>query len=82
MSEFAFPLDRTHFVFRLRTAKNDLKEVTFYYADRADMAPELTFFSLPMPLIRSDMLYDWYEVTLETQWQRVAYYFLLDDGNS
>ena len=82
MSEFAFPLDRTHFVFRLRTAKNDLKEVTFYYADRADMAPELTFFSLPMPLIRSDTLYDWYEVKLETQWQRVAYYFLLDDGNS
>jgi len=80
MSEYAFPLDKGHFVFRLRTAKGDLKGVTFYYADRADMASELTFFPLDMPLIRTDLLYDWYEITLETAWQRIAYYFLLDDG--
>ena len=81
MSEYAFPLDEGHFVFRLRTAKGDLKKVIFYYADRADMAPELTFYPLEMPLIRTDLLYDWYEVMLETPWQRIAYYFLLDDGN-
>ena len=80
MSEYAFPLDEGHFVFRLRTAKGDLKRVTFFYADRADMASELTFFPLDMPLIRTDLLYDWYEITLETKWQRIAYYFLLDDG--
>ena len=82
MSEYAFPLDETHFVFRLRTARGDLQRVTFFYADRADMASELTFFPLDMPLIRSDLLYDWYEVTLETKWQRIAYYFLLDDGQT
>ena len=80
MSEYAFPLDEGHFVFRLRTAKGDLKRVTFYYADRADMASELTFYPLDMPLIRKDLFYDWYEIALETSWQRVAYYFLLDDG--
>lgn len=80
MSEYAHPLDETHMVFRVRTARADLKSVTFYYADRADMASELTFYPLEMPLVRSDMLYDWYEVVLETVWQRVAYYFLLDDG--
>ena len=80
MSEYAFPVDETHFVFRLRTGKGDLKQVSFFYADRADMAPELTFHKLEMPLIRSDLLYDWYETTLETQYERVAYYFLLDDG--
>lgn len=80
MSEFAFPLDEGHFTFRLRTVKDDLKKVTFYYADRADMASELTFYPLDMPLIRTDVLYDWYEVTLKTPWQRIAYYFLLDDG--
>lgn len=80
MSEFAFPLDEEHFTFRLRTAKGDLKKVIFYYADRADMASELTFYPIDMPLIRKDFLYDWYEVTLETPWQRIAYYFLLDDG--
>ncbi|MBQ6514678.1 MAG: alpha-glycosidase [Clostridia bacterium] len=80
MSEFAFPLDDRHFVFRLRTAKGDLEKVVFYYADRADMASELTFHPVDMPLIRADLFFDWYEVTLETPWPRIAYYFLLDDG--
>lgn len=82
MSEYAFPLEEGSFVFRLRAARGDLQRVTFFYADRADMASELTFFPLGMPLIRSDLLYDWYEVTLETEWQRIAYYFLLDDGET
>lgn len=80
MSEYAHPLDETHFVFRLRTARSDLTQVKFYYADRADMSPELAFTELCMPLIRSDLLYDWYEIILETEWERIAYYFLLDDG--
>ena len=82
MSEYAFPLDESHFVFRLRAARGDLKRVTFFYADRADMASELTFFQLDMPLVRTDLLHDWYEITLETAWQRIAYYFLLDDGKT
>lgn len=82
MSEYAFPLDERHFLFRLRTSKGDLRQVTFFYADRADMSPELTFIPVAMPLIRSDLLYDWYEITVETDWQRVAYYFLLDDGKT
>ena len=82
MSEYAFPLDEKHFVFRLRTSKGDLKQVRFFFADRADMAPELSFRGLEMPLIRSDLLYDWYEITLETGYERVAYYFLLDDGST
>ena len=44
------------------------------------MSPELAFTELCMPLIRSDLLYDWYEIILETEWERIAYYFLLDDG--
>ena len=82
MSEYAHPIDERHFVFRLRTGKGDLKQVSFFYADRADMAPELSFLGMDMPLVRSDLLYDWYEVVLETEWERVAYYFLLDDGQS
>lgn len=82
MSEYAFPVDSRHLVFRLRTARGDLKSVTFFYADRADMSPELPFTPAGMPLVRSDMLYDWYEYTLETDRQRIAYYFLLDDGET
>ena len=82
MSEYAFPLDAGHMVFRLRTARGDLTRVTFFYADRADMSSELPFTATDMPLIRRDMLYDWYEYTLETEWQRIAYWFLLTDGTT
>lgn len=82
MSEYAFPVDETHFVFRLRTARGDLKRVRFFCADRADMAPELSFDEFEMPRIRSDLFYDWYEITLETLYERLAYYFLLDDGKT
>ena len=80
MSEYAFALDESHMVFRLRSARGDLRSVSFFYADRADMSSELPFTRVEMPLVRRDMLYDWYEYTLETDWQRIAYYFLLSDG--
>ena len=80
LSEYAHAVDETTYVFRLRTARDDLKRVRFFYADRADMSPKFTFQSLPMPKVRSDKLYDWYELTLHTPYLRVAYYFGLDDG--
>ena len=82
MSEYAFALDERHMVFRLRTAREDLCSVFFFYADRADMSSELPFTRVKMPLVRRDLLYDWYEYTLETSWQRIAYYFLLSDGKT
>lgn len=60
LSEYAHAVDESTYVFRLRTARDDLKNVLFFYADRADMSPKLTFQSLPMPKVRSDKLYDWY----------------------
>lgn len=80
LSEYAHAVDENTYVFRLRTARDDLKSVSFYFADRADMPPKLTFQSLPMPKVRSDKLYDWYEITLHTPFLRIAYYFGLDDG--
>ena len=80
LSEYAHAVDENTYVFRLRTARDDLKSVRFYYADRADMSPKLTFQSLPMPKVRSDKLYDWYEITLHTPYLRIAYYFGLNDG--
>ena len=80
LSEYAHAVDENTYVFRLRTARDDLESVRFFFADRADMSPKLTFQSLPMPKVRSDKLYDWYEVELETPFLRIAYYFGLDDG--
>ena len=80
LSEFAFAMDATHYVFRLRTGKGEARSCRFFYADRAAMAPELDFACLPMKKIREDRYFDWYEVRLETKLERIAYYFELSDG--
>ena len=79
LSEYAFALDDTHYVFRLRTGKGDAESCKFYYADRAVMTPELEFFCVPMERFRTDQYFDWYEIRLETSFERIAYYFELFD---
>lgn len=80
MSEYAFALDDTHYIFRLRTGKGEAESVRFYYADRAVMTPKLQFAPLPMEKFRTDRYFDWYEIRLETRFERIAYYFELQNG--
>ena len=80
LSEYAFALDDTHYVFRLRTGKGKAVSCKFYYADRAIMTPELEFFCVPMEKFREDQYFDWYEIRLETSFERIAYYFELFNG--
>ena len=80
MSEYAFALDDTHYIFRLRTGKSEAESVRFYYADRAVMTPKLQFAPLPMEKFRTDRYFDWYEIRLETRFERIAYYFELQNG--
>ena len=80
MSEYAFALDDTHYIFRLRTGKGEAESVRFYYDDRAVMTPKLQFAPLPMEKFRTDRYFDWYEIRLETRFERIAYYFELQNG--
>lgn len=80
MSEYAFALDDTHYIFRLRTGKGEAESVRFYHADRAVMTPKLQFAPLPMEKFRTDRYFDWYEIRLETRFERIAYYFELQNG--
>lgn len=80
LSEYAFASDDTHYVFRLRTGKGEAQSCEFYYADRASMTPELEFCCVPMHKFREDLYFDWYEVRLETSFERIAYYFQLFNG--
>ena len=79
-SEFAFALDDTHYVFRLRTGRGEADSCLFYFADRATMDPVLSFSVCPMEKIRSDLYFDYYEIRLETNLERIAYYFRLTKG--
>lgn len=80
MSEYAFALDDKHYIFRLRTGKGEAESVRFYYADRAVMTPKLQFAPRPMEKFRTDRYFDWYEIRLETRFERIAYYFELQNG--
>ncbi|SFC50580.1 glycoside hydrolase family 13 protein [Butyrivibrio sp. YAB3001] len=80
MSEYAGAVDDTHYLFRLRCKRNDIRNCTFWFADRAEMAPTLTFSPALMNKVRCDKYYDYFEVLIETTFLRIAYYFEIDDG--
>ncbi len=47
------------------------------------MTPDLQFSCAPMVKFREDRYFDWYEIRLETDFERIAYYFeLFDDEGS
>lgn len=79
MSQYAFGLDETHVVFRLRVARNDLKRCTLVYGDRSCRRTPVDYFCAEMEKVCQDNLFDWWEVTLETHIKRLCYGFRLVD---
>lgn len=82
MSEYCCGLDETHIVYRLHCAKGDLKKVTLFYADTACRVTPILFTPVPMEQILSDQYHDYWQVVVDSPYNRVYYYFLLDDGAS
>lgn len=80
MSQYAYGMDESHVVIRLRTAKDDLRKCTLYYGDRACRKTPVIFTKVEMKIIAQAPLYDYYEVILENPYKRLCYYFELDDG--
>lgn len=80
MSEYCHGLDEKHIVYRMRSAKGDLKRVTLYYGDTACRVTPIIFTPVPMELIASDLLHDYWQAIVDSPYNRVYYYFELDDG--
>lgn len=81
MSEYAFAVTENTYIFRLRTGRDVCTSVRFGYADRATMDPKLAFSVVDMERVSNDILYDYYEVRLYSEYDRIAYYFELSDDN-
>ncbi|MBI9010829.1 MAG: alpha-glycosidase [Clostridiales bacterium] len=81
MSQYAHGIDENRVVFRLRSAKEDLKTCTLYYGDTACRQNPIIFHEVPMHVVASDELFDYFEVELESLYHRIYYYFKLDDGD-
>lgn len=80
MSEYCHGLDEDHIVYRLRCARGDLKQVTLYYGDTACRVTPILFTPVPMTVAASDQYHDYWQVIVLSPYNRVYYYFELDDG--
>lgn len=80
MSEYCHGLDETHIVYRLRCARGDLKRVTLHYGDTACRVTPIVFTPVDMEIAASDLLHDYWQVIVPSPYERVYYYFTLDDG--
>lgn len=80
MSEYCHGLDETHIVYRLRAARGDLKRVTLYYGDTACRVTPILFTPVTMETAASDQRHDYWETVVDSPYNRVYYYFELDDG--
>lgn len=77
MSEYAYGVDEEHVTFRIRTAKDDIESIDFYFGDRSCRQTPVIFTKVPMKKVAFDRLFDYYEVTLENPYKRINYYFEL-----
>ena len=80
MSEYCHGLDETHIVYRLRCARGDLKRVTLHYGDTACRVTPIVFTPVDMEIAASDLFHDYWQVIVPSPYERVYYYFTLDDG--
>ena len=80
MSEYAHGLDEKHIVYRLRCAKGDLRRVTLHYGDTACRVTPILFTPVNMELVASDEWHDYWQVIVDSLYDRVYYYFELFDG--
>ncbi len=80
MSEYCHGLDESHIVYRLRAARGDLKQVTLYYGDTACRVTPILFTPVTMAKVASDLYHDYWEAVVDSPYNRVYYYFEMDDG--
>ena len=80
MSQYAYGEDERHITYRLRCARGDLKRVTLHYGDTACRVTPIIFTAVPMEAVLWDKFHDYWQVTVDSEYERVYYYFELFDG--
>ncbi len=80
LSEYAFISSETCLTIRLRAARGNLTGCTLYYGDRVQPSDPIAFAPLSMQRVAEDLYFDYFEVTFDSPYSRVCYYFSLTDG--
>ena len=79
LSQYAFINSETSLTIRIRVAKDNLASCILWYGDRVYPKDPILFTPLPMEKTASDLYFDFYEITFESPYTRVCYYFELED---
>ena len=76
--EYAYALDKNHFLIKIRTKKNDVEKVKLYYCDkylRKYRRKEGKLHYKEMDKVFSDELYDYYEIDINIDVICLRYFF-------
>lgn len=80
LSQYAFANSETSLTLRLRCAAGELDRCTLWYGDRAQPDDPVRFTPLVMERTAHEMDFDYYEITFDSPYTRVCYYFELTGG--
>ncbi|MCR5415944.1 MAG: alpha amylase N-terminal ig-like domain-containing protein [Pseudobutyrivibrio sp.] len=81
LSEQAYMVSENSLVICLKAAKGDLKKVSLFYGNRVDLEEKIRVKEVPMELVASDDIYDYFEGEITSDYTRICYYFHLEDKN-
>lgn len=79
-SQYAFPNSEFNMTIRLRAAAEDLTSCSLYIGDRASSKSPVEFTRIPMRVVAKNDFIAYYEAVFDTPFNRVCYYFKLEDG--
>ncbi len=81
LSQYAFANSESNLTIRIRTEKNNIKKCILFYGDRVCPEDPVIFYPLSMQKVASDLCFDYFEVSFESPYVRVCYYFDLQDDD-
>lgn len=76
-SEYAYPLNESTLIIRIRTRKNEIFTCVLYYEEKYDSSQKG---KVIMYKAASDELFDYYEAVISTHIKRFKYMFYLEDA--
>lgn len=79
LSKDAYMVAEDSLVVSIKAAKGDLAKVDLYFGDRVCQKDPIDVFKVEMELVASDMVNDYFECEIKTDYTRVCYYFELTD---
>lgn len=80
LSQYAFANSEKNITIRIRAGKDNLTRCILWFGDRVCPQQSVAFEPVEMERTASDLEFDYFEITFDSPYPRVCYYFELSDG--